>query len=88
MIDPESEETQWVMVVWHDITGNDQPWMDRDEAEELKPAIIMSVGTVVNETEVFITIAGSMGIEGELGNVNCIPKAVVVRQVELWPRQI
>ena len=73
-------ETDWRMIIWDDITSSEMPWMDRAEACELKPATILSVGTVVNENDEFLTLAGSMGTEGEIGNVNCI----IRRQVTLF----
>ena len=75
--------TDWQMIIWEDITSSEMPWMDRAEACELKPATIMSVGVVVNETDAFLTLAGSMGTDGEIGNVNCIPKACIRRRVTL-----
>lgn len=77
-------ETEWKMIIWDDITSSEMPWMDQSEASELRPAMILSVGTVVNETDEFLTLAGSMGTEGEIGNVNCIPKACIRRQVTLF----
>jgi len=75
--------SDWYMFVWMDITGSDKPWVDRDEAEEMKPAIIHTAAAIVFETETYLVLASSMGEEGELGNINVVPKACILHQIPL-----
>ena len=72
-----------VLIQWVDITGADGPWSDLEEAKELKPALMTSIGQVVVDREDSIVIAGTWGSEGELGNLNCIPKSAVRGWVEV-----
>ena len=60
-----------------DITGMDEPWGELKDAEELTPAYVTTAGWVVVEHEEYIVVASTTGTEGELGNLNCIPKGVV-----------
>lgn len=68
-----------IMVKWLDILGEDQsPWSTLDEAKELKPAPITSIGKLLEDNDEYLTIAASWDDESELvGNVNCIPKGVI-----------
>ena len=66
-------ETDWRMVIWDDITSSEMPWMDRAEACELKPATILSVGTVVNETDEFKKIIKILGIADKVGKFVIAP---------------
>jgi hypothetical protein len=66
-----------VQVEWLDITGSERPWLELEEAKDMKPARIISVGQLIVDEKDRIVIAGSWGAEGELGNLNCIPREVV-----------
>ena len=66
-----------VLVHWMDITGMDEPGGELKDAEELTPAYVTPAGWVVVEHEEYIVVASTTGTEGELGNLNCIPKGVV-----------
>mgnify|MGYP003136170659 CR=1 FL=1 len=66
-----------VLVHWMDITGMDEPWGELKDAEELTPAYVTTAGWIVVEEEEYIVIASTTGTEGEMGNLNCIPKGVV-----------
>lgn len=80
-IDP--VETDWFMFVWVDITGADKAWMTEEEAMDLKPAHIHTVGAVIREEPAYLVIASSIGAEGELGNLNAIPRCCIQHQVPL-----
>lgn len=68
----------WSLFEWQDITGIDSPWATESEVKELVPALIQTVGTIVHEDSDYITIAGSVGKDGELGNVSCIPRGCLI----------
>ena len=74
-----------VLVEWLDIVGVDSAWLSRDDLEALEPTLMVTTGWVLKETSEFLVIAGTMEVGGELlvGNVNCIPKAVVVSRKPL-----
>ena len=72
-----------VKVEWQDITGHDRPWWEPEDAKGLRPAVITSIGVLVNEAEGYVTLAGSWEDDGALlGNVNCIPTGVI-RKMEV-----
>jgi len=66
-----------VIVQWSDITGSDGPWSDLEEALDLRPAEITTIGRMVVDQSEYIVIASSWGDEGELGNLNCIPRPII-----------
>jgi hypothetical protein len=74
-----------VMVHWQDITGHERPWLDPEEALEMQPAPMVSVGLLVHLNDDYLTIAGTWetGDEQQFGNVNCIPRGAVVNLTEL-----
>tara|TARA_Y100000588_G_C13884609_1_gene766031 strand:- start:65 stop:553 length:489 start_codon:yes stop_codon:yes gene_type:complete len=73
----------WVLIEWLDTTSIQDAWCSEEEASELKPAIIRTVGTVIHANDDFVIISGSVGTEGELGDVNCIPCGCIVFQTPL-----
>lgn len=76
-------DADWFLFVWMDITGSDKPWMDKSEAVEMKPATIHTAATVIMETQTYLVLASSVGEEGEIGNVNVVPRACVLHQVPI-----
>jgi len=65
------------LIEWEDTTHSDEPWMCTEDAEDLMPAIMITVGKVVVERDGSVVIAGSWGDGGELGDVNCIPLTAI-----------
>ena len=74
-----------VMVRWVDIIGEDQtPWSTIEEAKAMKPAPIITIGKVVENTDHYLTVASSWDESSEfLGNLNCIPKGVIEEVSEI-----
>ena len=74
-----------VLIEWLDIVGVDSAWLSRDDLESLEPTLMATTGWVLKETSEFLVIAGTLEVGGELqvGNVNCIPKSVVVSRKPL-----
>lgn len=73
----------WFIIEWFDTTNVQEAWISISDAVRLKPAVIRTVGTIVNSNDDFLTVAGSVGTEGELGDVNCIPQGCIIFIVPL-----
>lgn len=69
----------WVAIQWQDIVGVEQPWITPDEAKELKPAKMTTVGMVIKEAQHYLVIASTLEDANEplYGNVNCIPRGCI-----------
>ncbi|MGA1606889.1 MAG: hypothetical protein ACO4CT_07880 [Planctomycetota bacterium] len=78
----------WVMVRWTDIVGVEAPWVTREEIEELRPAEMLTVGQIVALEDDFIVVAGTVEAsrEGHFGNVNVIPRGVILSISHLQPQ--
>jgi hypothetical protein len=70
----------WVLIHWLDITSFEQPWASKEEASELLPVKMWSAGVILKETDDHIVAAGTVDPvdEGSYGNVNAIPKGVII----------
>ena len=73
----------WHLIEWLDTTSIQETWCTHGDAALLRPAVIRTVGAVLCETPEYITVAGSVGTSGELGDVNCIPTGCIVFKVLL-----
>ena len=74
---------QLLIIEWIDSCsiGNSQ-WNGFEDAEELTPEYCTSVGWVLKETDLYITIvphSTELSIKGEV----CIPKYCIINQIEL-----
>lgn len=67
-----------VRIRWMDIIRPEATWMFPEELKTLEPAKITTVGWIVEEGIEQITIASSVGDDRQLGDINCIPKSVVL----------
>ena len=74
-----------VLVHWIDIIGDDHnPWSSLEQAKDMKPEPISTIGKVVEDNDEFMGVASSWNDQGGLlGNLNCIPKGVVQSVVEV-----
>ena len=68
----------WSLIEWQDITAIDSPWATEEDIKDLSPSLILTAGTLVRENESYITVAGSIGKDGEFGDVSCIPRGCVI----------
>ena len=73
----------WVLVEWYDTVNLQDTWTNTADAMSLDLAVIRTVGTIINSDDHFITLAGSVGTEGELSDINCIPKGCIIFTVPL-----
>ena len=70
----------WTLVKWEDTTSVDEAWVTEEEASDLRPLTVVTVGKVLHQTNAYITIAGSVGCEdGEYGDVTCIPTGCILQ---------
>lgn len=68
-----------ILVTWKDITGCDGSWMSLDEAKEMYPGPMETVGWLLKETPEYIVVASSRDTEEDtVGSVTAIPKSVIV----------
>lgn len=68
-----------MLVHWLDITSVETPWLSEEEAVALKPTEMWSAGVIVAEDEHSIVLAGTIDpSENSYGNVNAIPRGVIV----------
>lgn len=68
---------QPVLISWLDIVGNDnRPWLDLKEAEGFTPSSMQTVGYIVKDDPMFVTVVSTLGPD-EVGNLNCIPRGCI-----------
>lgn len=68
-----------VMVTWEDIQGHERPWVDLEEAEELEPILMRTVGFLMAHDHNKVVIASTLSDPvGLAGNVNSIPTGCVM----------
>jgi len=66
----------------------DADWKSEDEVKELTPMRIKSVGILVNEDDLYITLASSVNnydldCEAQYGGLISIPKCAVLKRLSL-----
>ena len=75
-----------VCIEWIDSSEyDDADWKSEEEVKELTPMRIKSCGILVNEDDIYITLAGSVNnydikCEAQYGNLISIPKCAVLKQ--------
>lgn len=73
-------------VEWLDSSEyDDADWKSEEEVKELTPMRIKSVGIIVNEDDIYITLASSVNnydldCEAQFGGLITIPKFAIVKQ--------
>ncbi len=74
-----------VEIVWDDATSNSESWVHLDEISA--PARVNTTGFLVKETELAVTIAGSVAADEEsistVGNTMTIPRGMIVSRTAL-----
>ena len=77
-----------IIVIWDDTAALDGTWHDSDEALELLPGTMHSVGWVLARTNKHITITSSAEFSGDLvGDVSCIPLGCIREIQQVLPPQ-
>jgi len=68
-----------VLIEWYDITGVERPWVPVEEAHELDPVVVQTVGWLYHKDDHVVRIASSKHTDPEtLGNINVIPRGCIV----------
>lgn len=68
-----------VLIEWYDITGVERPWLPAEEAIELDPVIVQTVGWLYNKDDHCVRIAASRHTDpNTYGNINVIPRGCIV----------
>ena len=72
------DEYRLVKVVWKDIQGIDETWVDMDEVSEFEPVSVETVGWVVVDGEEYLTLLSSLSTDQTFGgSITSIPKGCV-----------
>ena len=72
-----------VKVEWEDITGNTEPWYTIEDALELEPAHMTTVGWLISNKDNYITVSSTLGTKKEASDINCIPRSVIIKIEEI-----
>ena len=68
------------LIRWTDSVGLSSGWQDMEDALEIEPSIVVSVGTILREEEDYLVIASSWSAARQFGGVLAIPKASIVER--------
>ena len=72
------DEYRLVKVVWKDIQGLDETWVDISDVLEFEPVSIETVGWIVVESEEYYTILSSLSADKTFGgSITSVPKGCV-----------
>ena len=72
------DEYRLVKVVWKDIQGLDETWVDMDEVSEFEPVSVETVGWIVMEGEEYITLLSSLSTDKTFGgSITSIPRGCI-----------
>jgi len=71
-------ENEIVVVKWLDSYGMTGEWERRDELETLLPAVCVSAGHVLEQTDSYITLAMTVSDRQVLGRLT-IPRAAIIQ---------
>ena len=66
-----------VRLEWADITGNSEPWYTIEDALELEPAHMTTIGWLIADNPDYIIISSTLGTKKEASDINCIPKSAI-----------
>tara|TARA_R110000824_G_scaffold195727_1_gene378601 strand:+ start:627 stop:890 length:264 start_codon:yes stop_codon:yes gene_type:complete len=80
-----SEKRILARITWLDITSKSEPWIHIDEALEMKPAKMQTLGWIIFDNSEYVIIASTLEISEDLaGDVNCIPFGTIL-EIEKLP---
>ena len=72
-----------VLVEWEDITGNTEPWLTIEDALDLEPAYMTTLGWLLLEKDEYIILSSTLGSKKEASDINCIPRAAIKNLEEM-----
>ena len=74
----------WTLITWKDTTAIEEAWSDEDDIASLRPLSVITVGKVIHQTDDYVTIAGTVGVDDpDYGDVTCIPMGCIQHMIEL-----
>jgi hypothetical protein len=68
-----------VCIHWIDAVGPTVPWESLDEVGPLEPPTVETLGYVVDDTDLYITVAQTVLEDGQVAGRMTIPKGCVTR---------
>lgn len=72
------DEYRLVKVVWKDIQGLDETWVDMEEMSDFEPVSVETVGWIVVEGSEYITLLSSLSTDQTFGgSITSIPRGCV-----------
>lgn len=80
------KKRRWVAVFWEDIVGVERPWLSFQEALEVAPAPMVTLGLLLHQNKHYLLIASTLELseeEGQIGSVCCIPRGAVQSIVDV-----
>ena len=72
-----------IKVEWEDITGNTEPWLLIEDALELEPARMTTIGWLISDKPDWITVSSTLGTKKEVSDLNCIPRSAIKNLEEI-----
>jgi len=71
-------------VTWRDSCSlGGRVWQRGKEAEDMKPSVVQSVGFLVAETPISLTLAPHVTDDGDVAGDMCIPKGCIIKRRRL-----
>ena len=72
-------------VTWFDITSKAEPWISLEEAMDMKPAKMQTLGWIIFQNPDYLVIASTLEVSEDLaGDVNCLPIGTIL-EIENLP---
>jgi hypothetical protein len=71
---------QWVAVFWEDIVGVERPWLSSEEALQVTPAPMVTLGVLLSRSKECVVVASTLELSQEdphVGSVCCIPTGAI-----------
>ena len=66
-----------VVLEWEDITGNTEPWYTIEDALELEPAHMTTIGWLIADNSDYVIVSSTLGTKKEASDINCIPRSAI-----------
>jgi len=75
-------EYRLVKVVWKDIQGLDETWVDMETMSDFEPVSVETVGWIVVESKEYVTLLSSLSVDQTFGgSITSIPKGCIESMV-------
>ena len=75
-------EYRLVKVVWKDIQGLDETWVDIGDVSDFEPVSVETVGWIIVESDEYLTLLSSLSADKTFGgSITSIPKGCIESMV-------